>query len=343
MGSQDYIIQRGDTLSQIAQRNNTTVEKLMELNRDSISDPDLIFADSTLVLSEEAATEEISPYIRKPETDEDVDTSLWDNQFEYEGEEIGDAFIPSEQSDRFTEGFAWGAGTTVGLYGGYKGLKKAAPYIKNGAKRMGNAARTNLAAAGKELRTNKFNPKDQAALDQAKQATKDAAKKTVREARGQNAAGKKVNTSAARNVKNGYLSRKVHGNARKMAQDAAKRKLVRNPLNTAKSARATVNAGSKAVAGSKALGFAGRAATVAAVAIEGYNVYDAYQTGGKHAAVKQGVKSGTALAGAWAGAKLGAAIGAWGGPIGAGAGALIGGAIGYFGGSWLGGKAAKHV
>jgi len=44
-----YIIQPGDTLSEIAAANNTSIEQLMELNPD-ITDPDLIYANSELVI-----------------------------------------------------------------------------------------------------------------------------------------------------------------------------------------------------------------------------------------------------------------------------------------------------
>ena len=49
-----YTIQSGDTLTSIARRYNTTVQKLTELNH--ISDPDLIYAGTTLKIPRETLT-----------------------------------------------------------------------------------------------------------------------------------------------------------------------------------------------------------------------------------------------------------------------------------------------
>ncbi len=79
---------------------------------------------------------------------------------------------------------------------------------------------------------------------------------------------------------------------------------------------------------SKASKVIGKAATPLAVAAESYNVYTEYKKGGKKAAAKQAVRSSGAIAGAWAGAKGGAAVGAAIGSVFPGAGNAIGAAIG---------------
>ncbi|MCF7898840.1 MAG: LysM peptidoglycan-binding domain-containing protein [Candidatus Pacebacteria bacterium] len=50
----DYTVSKGDTLSSIAKRNNTTINKLMELNP-NIKNPNLIYAGKTLTLPENLA------------------------------------------------------------------------------------------------------------------------------------------------------------------------------------------------------------------------------------------------------------------------------------------------
>jgi LysM repeat protein len=57
--SYDYIIQSGDTLSEIAADNNTSIEHLMELNPD-ISDPNMIFTGDNISIP--TGDEESNPY-----------------------------------------------------------------------------------------------------------------------------------------------------------------------------------------------------------------------------------------------------------------------------------------
>ena len=53
MANVTYVVQKGDTLSKIAQANNTTVAKLVELNH--IANPDYIVVGQTLIISGKAA------------------------------------------------------------------------------------------------------------------------------------------------------------------------------------------------------------------------------------------------------------------------------------------------
>lgn len=84
---------------------------------------------------------------------------------------------------------------------------------------------------------------------------------------------------------------------------------------------------------------AGRACWVAAVAINCYEVYDAYKKGGIKAAAPKAIQCATETACAWGGAKIGAAIGSAFGPIGTLVGGVVGGLAGYF----IGSKAGKYV
>lgn len=84
---------------------------------------------------------------------------------------------------------------------------------------------------------------------------------------------------------------------------------------------------------------AGRACWVAAVAINCYEVYDAYKKGGIKAAAPKTLQCATETACAWGGAKIGAAIGSAFGPIGTLVGGVVGGLAGYF----IGSKAGKYV
>lgn len=54
-GASAYQIQHGDTLSAIAQRNNTTVAALVEANKDSIKDPNMIVAGQEIKISHSGA------------------------------------------------------------------------------------------------------------------------------------------------------------------------------------------------------------------------------------------------------------------------------------------------
>ena len=84
---------------------------------------------------------------------------------------------------------------------------------------------------------------------------------------------------------------------------------------------------------------AGRACWVAAVAINCYEVYDAFKKGGIKAAAPKTLQCATETACAWGGAKLGAAIGSAFGPVGTLVGGVVGGLAGYF----IGSKAGKYV
>ena len=75
---------------------------------------------------------------------------------------------------------------------------------------------------------------------------------------------------------------------------------------------------------------AGRACWVAAVAINCYEVYDAFKKGGIKAAAPKTLQCATETACAWGGAKLGAAIGSAFGPVGTLVGGVVGGLAGYF-------------
>lgn len=229
------------------------------------------------------------------------------------------------------------AAGAAGTYALYKGGKAAYPYVKAKVTKMGAGAKKMLKAAGKELKNNKFKANNQTALNKAKANAKATGQQTVREIQGKNAAGKKVNTSAAKNVKNGYLNKNVRGNARTVARNAAKRKLVANPKATAKAYGRAFKAGSKAATASKAVGVLGRTAVVVGVALEGVNIYSATKKEGAKGFVKQTTVSAAALGTAWAGGKAGAAIGAVvGGPVGAVVGGVIGGVGGYLVGTQLG-------
>jgi LysM repeat protein len=86
MDSYLYEIQPGDTLSEIAAANNTTVEHLMELNP-QISDPDLIYAGSNMIIPDGDSV--VYPLNSEPDTfiSEGFDDSMFVEEDYYISEE----------------------------------------------------------------------------------------------------------------------------------------------------------------------------------------------------------------------------------------------------------------
>ena len=71
--SKTYIVKPGDTLSEIAETHNTTVEKLAKLN--NIKNVDLIFIDQVLVIEGEAPVVAATPATTKPAAPATTDAS----------------------------------------------------------------------------------------------------------------------------------------------------------------------------------------------------------------------------------------------------------------------------
>lgn len=304
----NYIVQRGDTLSHIANAHNMSVKDLAELN--GISDPNKIRVNQVLVFGEEnaAASGAQKEQMFVPESLNDDLVGL--DTVEFARNEA------SKETDYAPLAYAAGG---AAIYGA---ANKAMPYVKKGVKKTVNA--------GKEV--------VQKGVDAGKSAANTVAQRGKETA---NTVKKFVNQKSKEIKKEGKkLQKTVTKKYNKTKKTTLKQcnKVKKSTVQTFNRSERILNGKRVQVKGmpiklGKYGKVLGKAATPVNVAVSAFQIGEAYAEGGTKAAVKQTGKCAAGIAGGWAGAKLGAAIGT---AICPGIGTAIGGFIGGIGGYILG-------
>ena len=295
-----YTIKAGDTLSNIAKANNTTVSELARIN--NIKNPNLIITGKTLKLKEEAKEEPVDD--KKPTTPENVEEEVEKLKKELEKtQNLINSQTTEQDSLNGWEVFGLG----LGAYATGKALEKSAPYVWQGAKKAGTTTCNTVKKAYSTIKTNikaianTVGEKATAGYKTAKKAVTTKTKQVVKATQKEVKEIKKLN-HRANNILNG---KRVQVN--------------KAPIKLGKAGK-----------------ILGKAAVPLTVAVSLVEVGRAYEKGGAKEATKTGAKCATGVATGWAGAKAGAVIGTAICPgLGTAIGSFVGGIAGYFAGEKL--------
>ena len=349
------IVQQGQTLSQIAKANNTSVGELCKLN--NIKDPDVIFTGQKIVTGADAPKEQ--PQEKQLNIGGAVNNTKNSDSI-FTGQKM-----TANAENKGQDTFQRGAGVNLGIssaleYLPISDLDKARIADKaynitstyENAEEVRNARKT-VAENNKLIKADKN-------MKAAKAKSVLHANKLMKAENNLNAARKELTSAIEANTiyksEDGkHIRFRAKGPTAKRQFKAVKNfDKAQESYELAKKYKVTdkeVNKAIKAIKRTRVLSEAskgfGRALVPVAVAAEGFNVYTEYKKGGRKAAAKQAVRSTGAFAGAWAGAKGGAAVGAAIGSIvpgvGTAVGGVVGGIIGGVGGYIAGEKIMKKI
>ncbi len=297
-----YTIKAGDTLSNIAKANNTTVSELARIN--NIKNPNLIITGKTLKLKEEPVDNNKPTTLENVEEVEKLEKEVEKLEKELEKtQKLINSQTTEQDSLNGWEVFGLG----LGAYATGKALEKSAPYVWQGAKKAGTTTCNTVKKAYSTVKTN------------IKATANTVGEKT---AAGYKTAKKAVATKTEQVVKT----------TQKEVKEITK--LNHRANNILNGKRVSVN--KTPIKLGKASKILGKAAVPLTVAVSLVEVGKAYEKGGAKEATKTGAKCATGVATAWAGAKAGAAIGTAICPgLGTAIGSFVGGIAGYFAGEKL--------
>ena len=319
MTTKNIIVQRGQTLSQIALANNTSVSKLCKINE--IKNPNSIFVGQNIIINAEE------------QTNKHEEKSL-----NIGGEIIGTGIAIEHLAPKSDLDKLQAARTELNKAMKANEVKSMSTSSKQYYHTKGPTAERQFKAIDNFQNADKAYQETETLIKAEKELK--AARKELRKAIKANEI-KSMSTSSKQYYHTKGPTAERQFKAIDNFQNADK------AYHEAKNGMKSVKAIKTTRVLSKASKIVGKAAAPIAVAAEGYNVYTEYKNGGKKAAVKQAVRSSGAIAGAWAGAKGGAAVGAAVGSVFPGAGnaigAAIGGVIGGVAGYFAGDKIMKQI
>ena len=334
-------IQQGQTLSQIAMANKTSVKELCKIN--GIKNPNLIFAGQQIITNADAPKEQ--PKENRLNNGTAINNTKNSDSIFTGQKTTANTNVQKEQPKLNIGGEIIGTGLAVEHLAPKSDIDK----LNAARKEVQSAVKANTYYTSESGRsyTHKKGPtaerqakayddfvKAQKANSEAENLIK--ADKELNAARKEVQSAVKANTHYTSESGRSYMHKKGP-TAERQAKAIEKFNKAQNAYNEAEMAlkelkNNNINKTIKSIKRTRVLSktskVIGKAAVPVAVAAEGYNVYTEYKAGGKKAAAKQAVRSTGALAGAWAGAKGGAAAGAAIGSVFPGAGTAIGGAIG---------------